>query len=126
MTVKDLGFFKEFPHGDAKGPSLLECAAKGDPRIQGSISKYLEGGSMLAATAQRVFDVLSEEKQDAGPLAIMTDGEWMWPAELAYYVRRYNISLPESFVAHARSLDWVAPSLTSAELLLIEAEMFPE
>ncbi|MFB7977875.1 hypothetical protein [Streptomyces vinaceus] len=64
MTIENLGFFREFPHGDAQGPSLLECVAKGDVRIQGSIAEYLEGGALLAATAQRVLDVLSEEEWD--------------------------------------------------------------
>lgn len=125
MTVRNLGFFKEFPHGDVEGPSLVECVAKGDTRIQGLIADYLEGGATLATTAQRVFDVMSKERCDAGPLAIITDGTWMWPADLAYYVRRYNISLPETFIDHARSLDWVAPDLSPADLLSIEEEMFP-
>ncbi|MDX2730990.1 hypothetical protein [Streptomyces sp. PA03-2a] len=124
MATENLGFFKEFPHGDVEGPSLLECVAKGDVRIQALIADYLEGGAMLAVTAQRVLDVLSDERRDAGPLAIMTDGVWMWPADLAYYVRRYNIALPEDFISHARSLNWVAPDLSPADLLAIEEEMF--
>ncbi|WP_371796029.1 hypothetical protein [Streptomyces sp. NBC_01718] len=125
MITRDLGFFREFPHGDPEGPSLLECAEKGDAQIQCLIADYLEAGAMLASTAQRVFDVLSEENDDVGLLAIRTDGAWMWPADLPYYVRKYNISLPGDFIIHAKSLGWVAPDLSRADLLSIEEEMFP-
>ncbi|MFJ2191222.1 hypothetical protein ACIOJE_25380 [Kitasatospora sp. NPDC087861] len=126
MTVENLGFFREFPHGDAGGPSLLDCVAKGDARIKGLIAGYLEQGAVLATTGQRVFDVLSDEKHDAGSLAIITDGVWMWPGDLAYYVRKYNIALPESFVGHAESLNWTPPELSRSELLLIEEGMLTE
>ena len=38
--------------------------------------------------------------------AILTDGVWLWPAVLIYYVSRYHVRLPENFVAHARSNRW--------------------
>jgi hypothetical protein len=126
MTVENVGFFREFPHGDPQGPSLRESMGKGDVEARDGVAGYLANGSLLATTGEHVSDVLKDEKVDAGLLAIQTDGRWVWPADLAYYVREYNVQLPVHFVDWARAAAWTPPQLSSEELVQVEKSLFPE
>jgi hypothetical protein len=38
--------------------------------------------------------------------AIMTDGTWVWPGVLPYYLARYHLRLPERFVQFAEARGW--------------------
>jgi hypothetical protein len=126
MMIENVGFFRELPHGDAQGPSLREDVGKGDFEVRDQVAIYLAGGAILAATGERVFDVLKAEREDVGALALQTDGRWVWPADLTYYVAEYNVLLPVAFVDWMRSSGWVAPRLSVDELVRIEKVLFPE
>jgi hypothetical protein len=126
MKVEDVGFFRELPHGDPGGPSLREAIGRGDAQFRNDLASYLASGAVLASTAQRVDDVLSNEKLDAGQLAIQTDGRWTWPADLAYYVRKYNVQLPSTFVEQAQASAWKSPDLSPKDLYEIEIHLFPD
>src|SRR3954468_21122957 len=120
MTVENVGFFRELPHGDAQGASLREGIGKGDEGIRDHVARYLANGSVLATTGERVFDVLQAEREEVGTLALQTDGRWVWPADLAYYVTKYNVVLPTAFVDWARAAEWVPPQLSVDELTNVE------
>jgi hypothetical protein len=38
-----------------------------------------------------------------------TDGDFVWPDVLAYYVEKYGVELPPIFEARMASLGWSAP-----------------
>lgn len=42
-------------------------------------------------------DILFKGK-NIGTLCILTDGAWVWPGDIAYYVENYNILLPDEFI----------------------------
>lgn len=105
---------------------MLDFVSRGDLGVRDLLASYLESGSLLAVTGKNVFDVLAEKQVVAGRLALITDGAWLWPADLSYYVRNYNILLPEDFVEYASERNWRPPELSSAELSAIEDEAFPK
>jgi len=39
----------------------------------------------------------------------LTDGTWIWPEGLPIYVEKYNVELPEEFIAHTRCAGFVPP-----------------
>jgi hypothetical protein len=39
-----------------------------------------------------------------------TDGVFVWPAELGYYVRKYHLRVPAAFVERMLSLNWQPPA----------------
>lgn len=123
--IENVGFFRELPHGDAQGPSLQESIGGGDVEVRDRIASYLANGSILATTSDHVFDVLRAEPVNAGWLAIQTDGRWVWPADLAYYVTEYNVLLPIAFVDWVRAAGWMPPRLSADELVRIEKYLFP-
>jgi hypothetical protein len=126
MEVTNVGFFRELPHGDPTGPSLRDALGRGDAGVRDQIASYLASGAVLATTSARASDVLRDTKVDAGRLAILTDGRWVWPADLPYYVREYNIQLPANLVEWARSAGWVPRDVSTEELVRIEEQLFAE
>jgi hypothetical protein len=126
MPVRDVGFFRELAHGDPAGPSLREVVGRGDPAVSDSLARYLDAGSVLAVTGTTATDVLSEDDAEAGRVSIVTDGAWIWPGDLAHYVRRYNVGLPAEFVDAAARRNWVPPELTTKDLARVEHELYPD
>jgi hypothetical protein len=56
----------------------------------------------------------------------MTDGTWVWPSDLAFYVERYHVELPTDFVEHVRSCGWNPPQLSDDELIAAERSYLSE
>jgi hypothetical protein len=124
--IENVGFFRELPHGDPRGPSLREGIGKGDVAVRDEVARYLADGSILAATGERVFDVVKGGQKEVGLLALQTDGHWVWPADLTYYVAEYNVFLPLEFVDWMRSAEWIPPRLSVDDLVRVEKTLFPE
>lgn len=99
--LRRAGFFRELPHGDPAGPSLLTERDKLPDRAE--VAQYLEAGALVVASPGVGFDVLSAQHDVIGPIHLLTDGEWLWPADLAYYVRTYDVAIPQDFLERIRS-----------------------
>jgi hypothetical protein len=103
MKLRRVGFFREFAYGDPNGPSL-RAAVRPDPAPDEiPMAVYLYRAVVLAAVSGASDDVLDPAGGYAPPPHLMTDGVWLWPADLSYYVRRYHVRLPDEFVAHMRA-----------------------
>jgi hypothetical protein len=46
----------------------------------------------------------------AGSRSMRTDGDFVWPDVLAYYVEKYGVELPPIFEAHMAAAGWTAPA----------------
>jgi hypothetical protein len=58
-----------------------------------------------------------------GGKSLKTDGVWVWPSDLSYYVEKYNLFLPPEFLQHVRSKDFCPPD--ESELNFNEIEFPP-
>jgi hypothetical protein len=116
-----VGFFRELGHGSPGGPSLHECLQQVNPN-EAAIVQYLNTGATLAATGSMADDYLDKTKKAVAPLEIATDGRWVWPRDLAYYVREYHVRLPTEFVEHMRRSGWKSPEFTQEDLERLEAD----
>jgi len=96
--LKKVGFFKELSYGDSNGESIFELVNKGDSSIADTIYNYLKNGIILIVSPTVAIDEISKEKKEIGTLCIQTDGIWGWPSDLAYYVKHYNVLLPNEFL----------------------------
>lgn len=123
--LKNVGYFKELHHGDPNGPSLREAVRAKAAPAEDRLAAYLKQGGVLATTGSTVSDVLSDDDAPIARLEILTDGEWNWPADLAYYVERYHVRLPEEFVEHVASRDWSPPALSDDDLAALADRMAP-
>ena len=120
------GFFRELAHGRPNGGSLAELVQSEPGPDDKAIVEYLNSGKCVIASPGVEIDVLAEDGTLSGTYHIMTDGSWVWPQDLAYYVENYHVMLPEEFLREMRSNDWVSPLLSKARILDIENEMMEE
>ncbi len=102
-----VGFYRELPHGDLDGPSLVSSMRGQPQRHTAELLGYLEGGTIYAEALRNAEDQLVPLRGEIGPLRILTDGVCVWPSDVAHYVRNYHIRLPSWFVNHARRAGFV-------------------
>jgi hypothetical protein len=74
------------------------------------IARYLEQAPGYSGMGKVVGDMLDPSVEVILFPGRNTDGCFVWPAELAYYVRRYHLRVPRHFVAHMASLNWWPPA----------------
>jgi hypothetical protein len=106
--LKYVGNFVELGYDDhPNAPSLDQVRGKRTPENKDRVVAYLRGGTTLVYSPGRDDDVLDDSKS-AGSASVATDGVYVWPRTLAYYVEAYDASLPSEFEAHMQSNNWTA------------------
>lgn len=106
MNIKSQGYFKEMPHGTSTCPSIKDYIGKEDITMVEKICTYLTSGIAIAVTPGIVNDVINPDKGVAGTPSALTDGTWVWPGDLAYYVKNYRLKLPDEFVKTMQDSNW--------------------
>lgn|SRR5262249_19581700 len=92
-----------------KLPSLKEAASAEPLENEERIARYLESAPGLGAMGKVVGDKLDPSVKVILFPSTNTDGRYIWPSELAYYVRTYHVRLPLDFIQHMASLKWQPP-----------------
>jgi hypothetical protein len=89
----------------------FDCGIYNDP---GMLYDVLEPGKRIDfSSVQEVPEV-----SDLAPHLIMTDGVWVWPGAVLYYIAVYHIRLPDALLRHAERCGWkIDPSQFSREEL---------
>jgi hypothetical protein len=106
--LRRVGWFRETGFEDM--PSLVDARDKRRRAHTGDVARYLKGGRIHIASAEIVEDGLDgAAPRTAGTKSLRTDGMFLWPDSLAYYVTRYLVALPEEFEEHMRLKDWILP-----------------
>ncbi|MEN0062735.1 MAG: hypothetical protein AAGA48_11335 [Myxococcota bacterium] len=101
-----VGFFRELPHGDPEGPSLVESRRFLPLAHQPQIVAYLRQAPLLEASTEPVADVLESSAEAIGTASVRTDGLYCWPDDLPGYLERYNVALPPVFLGHLAARGW--------------------
>lgn len=120
MALRRAGLFRELRHGMSTGPSLVEGRGVLDLELRSLASSYLRGGSVLATTGTMVGDWFEPSQTAVAPLQLRTNGTWVWPGDLAFYVDKYGVALPPEFLAQMASESWRSPPLSQAQLLAVQ------
>lgn len=125
MMARVFGWFKELPDAMVDSPSI-ELFRTAEPLEEApAIVDYLASGQVVAAgIGDMAIDVLGDAHREICPPAIMSDGVWVWPNHLAYYVAVYGVRPPIEFIEHMRQNGWVVPSLDSATVDRLVDELF--
>lgn len=106
MKLKRLGFYKEMPHGDKNDPSIFQFIREKGEMEEERIYQYLKEGIVLIACAGVVEDIINSSNGIAGCPDMLTDGTWLWPGDLAYYVKNYHLELDRDFIKTMRYNNW--------------------
>lgn len=121
--LKRQGFFREMLHGEATDPSIKEYINKltCNSEEKSKIIDYLHDGILLTACCGTSDDIIHPENGVAGVPSFYTDGKWVWPGDLVYYVNRYNLALDLVFLEDMRANQWKVPkkSIDSDEFTIV-------
>ena len=116
MQLKDIGFFRDLPHGLEDSPSLEEARRSSGDDDEAQVISYLRDGNLMVATTGPGLDPLAEGLEYTDPPHILTDGVWMWPGDLAFYVEKYHVSLEQEFLDHIRKNCYRVPVVLEHDL----------
>ena len=110
MILMRTGYYCEMHHGEADDPSIFE-AKKADYSEESlrKILGYLRNGIVIAAASDYSQDVINYENGIAGCPDALTDGKWLWPGDLQYYVKNYSIALDPDFINTMINNNWQTP-----------------
>jgi hypothetical protein len=123
MEFATFGFFRELGHGSPGGPSLEQSRRETAQPDEENIANYLESAPAISVSGSMADDYFDPSKRAVAPLEIVSDGAWVWPRDLAYYVRHYHAALPPDFVAFMRQRGWQPPEFTRDELVRLTREV---
>lgn len=101
------GFYCEMPHAENTDPSILgyiEKAQYGSDKSK--ILQYLRSGTVIVYCCGTCNDVIHPENGIAGVPSFYTDGRWVWPGDLHYYVDKYDLLLPVEFTEDMKNNNW--------------------
>lgn len=83
------------------------------------VIEYLRSGVIAAASPGVVKSVLDETKVIGTP-SWRTDGVWLWPDTLAYYVEALGVRLPPAFIRRIRDNGYTVPAVGDDEMKALD------
>jgi len=119
-VLKRIRSFSEMAHATRQEREHLQTLTHTNPQEhEDNLITYLETGTGFVMSPGVVRDIL-DDKGPIGTGSILTDGEWAWADDLAWYVKTYHIRLPEEFVRHAMQNGWQVPAFSRERLLSLD------
>lgn len=116
-TIRQLGLFREFELRSTAAPSIHDAVGGGPGgERQRRATFYLATASHVVAVMEMVPDVIDGEQVFLSG-GYQSDGDWFWRSDLAHYVLKYNLALPDDFITHAESF-MRSPGVISGDELL--------
>lgn len=120
MIIK-VGFFFELD--PELFVSTVESMRRSEPcPDERRILEYLESGAICGILTMLDEDLLEDPPVPVGVPEIRTDGKYLWPSTLCYYVKRYHVTLPGAFVQDMRHNSWKVPSGIDTDAIAQEGE----
>jgi hypothetical protein len=82
-----------------------------DPAERERLLGYLAGGALVLETMRYGTDRFDPSRQFAVQVAYRTDGTWVWPAAVEYYLRWHNVAPERGFRRWIAEHDFRAPAV---------------
>ncbi|MFI5929592.1 hypothetical protein ACIA3K_26960 [Micromonospora sp. NPDC051543] len=116
--LKTAGMFRELGPVRSAEPqeSILDSVADEELPDLTQVVAYLKSGHVLIDVMDVADDAFDSTRQVMNGSTVVTDGDWLWRKDLAYYVGRHRIALPQDFLALIRERDYVVPPRGVPEL----------
>lgn len=94
---------------DAGNPILDRPGVEPDERAL--LAQYLEQAPVVLAARSYDTDRLDPQQSAAVPMTFHTDGSWVWPGAVAYYLRAHGVTPEPGLVEHVRSSGFRLPAV---------------
>ena len=109
MKLKLVCCFKELSYGDENADSIKKYISNNEYKNKNRIIEYLDSGICIASCVGVSEDVINPQKGIIGAPDALTDGKFQWYADLSYYVKEYNLKLPQEFIDNMIKNNWKIP-----------------
>ncbi|MFF9341105.1 MULTISPECIES: hypothetical protein [unclassified Streptomyces] len=122
--MKLIGFYRELdPHYDTAwgGPLPAPESGKGKYPVA-ELAGYLASGHPLFDVTELTTDAIGGAFRVPGGSSLLSDGTFVWRADLVKYVEHYRIDLPEDFLRAARENGFRVPPADYEALLPLSVE----
>ncbi|KJE24850.1 hypothetical protein FF36_00857 [Frankia torreyi] len=109
--------------GDLKMAKVFDGTADGTPfitdrpelppgRERSEVLAYLRHAAVILRAAGLDVDQLDPARPKQVPMALLTDGFWIWDASVAYYLEAHDLPPEPEFLEYLRGRDftYVAPT----------------
>lgn len=73
------------------------------------VLRYLRSGVTSGIVMMVEYDHSAMPEACLGSVGLMSDGKWLWPSSLAYYVEKYDLGVPAEFLEDMAHNDWLVP-----------------
>lgn len=116
--LKTAGMFVEFGPVRSSEPqaSIVDHVTSEELPDLGQVLGYLNAGHVLIDVMDIADDPFEPTRQIMNGSTVLTDGDWLWRKDFAYFVRRHRVAVPEDFLALIRERNYVVPDRDVAEL----------
>ncbi|MCI2417567.1 hypothetical protein MOQ72_09030 [Saccharopolyspora sp. K220] len=81
------------------------------PAERDQVVDYLERAPIVLAARSYDTDRLDPNRSPAVPMTFHTDGSWIWPGAVGYYLRQHGVAPEADLVAHIRSRGFQVPDV---------------
>lgn len=92
-----IGIISEY-NDELDGKKFHDYKIKCDYQNKEVILNYLQKGTSIAVTMQVVKSLIKDDISIIGGVSYLTDGYWIWPNYLNFYVDKLSIELPSDFL----------------------------
>jgi hypothetical protein len=116
--TKTAGMFIELGRVKQSAPqeSILQNVADLPLPDVDQVVAYLKDGHVLIDFMDISDDVFDKSRQIVGGPSTMTDGDWIWRDDFAYYVARHHVIVPAEFLDLIRLRQYVVPDVDEPTL----------
>ncbi|GAB1337529.1 hypothetical protein ACE1SV_41190 [Streptomyces sp. E-15] len=122
--MKLIGFYQEMDsrYADSWGGTIPAPGSGEGKYPVPDVIGYLKSGYPILDVMELTSDVIGSAFRVPGGSSVLTDGLFAWREDLAPYVERYHIDLPQDFLDVSRRNGFRIPTVDHEELLRISTE----
>jgi hypothetical protein len=123
--MKLIGFYQDMDPGySASWGGFAPHPGSGEGKYPvGDVVSYLKSGYPVLDVMELTVDVIDGAFRVPGGSSVLTDGQFVWREDLASYVERYRIDLPQHFLEAAQRHSFNIPAVDQEALLDISVEV---
>jgi hypothetical protein len=101
--MKVIGVYNELGRDISDtAPSIFANADQMNSEFIDAVVSYLKSGVPIFDVMEGVVDPFNPSKIISGGSSLLSDGEWVWRNDLAYFVEQYKLGLPKEFLESVR------------------------
>ena len=108
MKLRRIGHFYELS-SDSQRQEIRNLRGNLHAPLKQKALRYLRSGVNTGIVIMVEYDHSSMPEACLGSVGLMSDGKWIWPSSLAYYVETYDLGLPADFLEDMANNDWSVP-----------------